>query len=415
VFSPPVESAGDRPRWSAVWGRGFRPFFLLASAYAFAFLAAWLAFLQGWLPAPTWLGPIRWHAHEMIFGFVGAAIAGFLLTAVPVWTQTRPVTGGRLAALAGLWVAGRAVMALSGRLPPSVVAVVDLAFFPALIAAIAPPVLAAGNPRNYGFPVVLLALFTANALTHLEANGLAIGGARVALRGAVYLICVLVVVIGGRIIPAFTANALRRVGSAAQVRSFAWLDRLAVPLLLVFFATDLAASGSRPAHSAGWAGWASWAGWAGLLAAAVLGLRMLGWQTRRTLGDPLLWSLHLGYVWLPVGVACLAFGDLTGALARTTGLHTLTAGSFGTMVLSVMSRVSLGHTGRPLVPDRVVVVAYLLVAVGALLRIAGPIAVPVLAMSSLMLSGILWAAAFALFAGVYWPILTAPRIDGQPG
>jgi uncharacterized protein involved in response to NO len=404
VLSPAAESADEGPRPSlAVWGGAFRPFFLLASAYAFAFLLVWLTFLNGWLHAPAWLGPIRWHAHEMIFGFVAAAASGFLLTAVPVWTGTPPVAGRRLAALAALWVAGRAAMLLSGRLPPSVVAAVDLAFFPALIAVIAPRVLAAGNARNYGFPVVLAALFAANALTHLEANHLTSGGSRTALRAAVALICLLLITIGGRIIPAFTANALRRTGSTAQVRSFAWLDRLAVPLLLVFFALDLAAPGSAPA------------GWAGLLAALALVLRMLGWQTRRTLRDPLLWSLHLGYAWVPVGVACLALGDLTAAVLRLAGLHALTAGAFGTMVLSVMSRVGLGHTGRSLVPHRAVVVAYLLVTIGALLRSAGPVALPEFAFWMLMTSGVLWSAAFALFFGVYWPILTTPRIDGQPG
>jgi uncharacterized protein involved in response to NO len=294
-------------------------------------------------------------------------------------------------------------MALAGRLPPAVVAVVDLAFFPALIAAVAPPLLVAGRAHNYGFPVVLFALFAANAATHLEANHLTLGWAQTALRAAVYLICLLVAVIGGRIIPAFTANAFHRTGEPAEVRSIAWLDRLAVLLLLVFFAADLATSGSRPA------------GWAGLAAALVIALRMLGWQTRRTLRDPLLWSLHLGYAWLAVGFACLAAGDLLGTVARTIGMHALTAGAFGTMVLSVMSRVALGHTGRPLVLPRGVVFAYLLVTAGALLRTAGPVFLPGLGLSVVIASGVLWSAAFALYLGVYWPILTGPRVDGAPG
>jgi uncharacterized protein involved in response to NO len=404
VLSSPSAGIGDGSRaQGALWGRGFRPFFLLASAYAFAFLIVWLCVLAGWLYPPAWLGPLRWHAHEMLFGFIGAAVAGFLLTAVPVWTDTPPVIGRRLAGLAGLWAAGRVAMALAGWLPPAVVALVDLAFLPALIAVIAPPVLAAGRPRNYGFPVVLLALFAANAATHLEANQLILGWAFPALRAAVYLICMRVVVIGGRIIPAFTAAAFRRTGEPAEVHGIVWLDRLAVPLLLVFFATDLATSGSRPA------------GWAGLLAALVIALRMLGWQTRRSLGDPLLWSLHLGYAWLPVGFACLAGSDLLGVVARSIGLHALTAGAFGTMVLSVMSRVALGHTGRPLAPHRAVVIAYLLVTAGALLRTAGPLLLPGLGLSVVIASGVLWSAAFALYLGVYWPILTRPRIDGAPG
>jgi len=404
VLVQPGAGAGDgSSARSALWGRGFRPFFLLASVYAFAFLALWLAVLAGWLSPPAWLGPVRWHAHEMLFGFVAAAVAGFLLTSVPVWTGTAPVIGGRLAGLAGLWVAGRVVMALAGLLPPALVALVDLAFFPALVAAIARPVLAAGRAHNYGFPVILLALFAANAATHLDANQLTLGWAHTALRAAVYLVCLLVTVIGGRIIPAFTAAAFRRAGEPAEVRGIAWLDRLAVPLLLVFFATDLATSGARPA------------GWAGLLAALVIALRMLGWQTRRTLRDPLLWSLHLGYAWLPVGFACLAAGDLLGGVPSSIGLHALTAGAFGTMVLSVMSRVALGHTGRPLELHRSVVVAYLLVTAGALLRTAGPILLPGLGLSVVIASGVLWSAAFAVYLGVYWPILTRPRIDGAPG
>jgi uncharacterized protein involved in response to NO len=339
----------------------------------------------------------------MIYGFVSAAIAGFLLTAVPVWTGSKPLVGAGLAIMALLWAAGRVCMALSSWLPPIAVGLVDLAFLPALVVVLVPPILAARSRRNYGIPAVLLLLALANGLIHLQALGWSARSAAAGLRFAVDLIILLVVVIGGRITPTFTANAFRRAGLEIGVRSSSWLDRLGVASVALLLVIDLVAPGPLPG------------GVVGLLAAALTGLRMIGWRTLRTLRDPLVWSLHLGYAWVPAGLACRAMGELGGGIPPTTGLHALTAGAFGTMILAVMTRVGLGHTGRALAASGGVAAASLLVTVGALLRVAGPLAFPGFSLEMLVASGMVWATAFALYLLLYWPILTRPRPDGAPG
>jgi uncharacterized protein involved in response to NO len=398
-----VESRTDQVGWAAaLWGRGFRPFFLLAAIFAPSFLVFWLAILAGVFKAPSWIAPLWWHAHEMVFGFVSAAVAGFLLTAVPVWTGGRPVTGVRLGALVAVWAAGRVVMALSGVLSPFAVAVVDLAFLPALAAALAPQLIAARQAHNIGFLFVLGALFAANGLTHLQATGLAAWGADSGMRVGVDLITLLVVVVGGRITPAFTRNALGRARVVAPLRSYAWIEWTAVPGVLLFVVCDLLFP--RSAVS----------GWGAAIAAALLVVRMSGWQSLRTFRDPLVWSLHVGYAWVPVGLGCIALSDLTGWVPWTIGVHALTSGAFGTMILAVMTRVGIGHTGRELKVPRWIPTAYVLVTAGALLRTLGTALFPA-SIAVILVSGFLWAAAFVLFTVVYWPVLTSPRVDGQEG
>ena len=386
-----------------LFGRGFRPFFLLASAYAVLFVPLWVCVVLGSLTPPSWLWLTAWHAHEMLFGFCAAAIAGFLLTSVPVWTGTQAVAGDPLAALAGLWLAGRvAMLALAGR-APGVAAAVDLLFLPAFALAIGPPILRAGIRRNFGFPLGIVALFAANALMHAEALGLAKGTAAIGLRAAVDIVALLVVVIGGRVAPSFTTNALRRMGIAEIASPPAWAERAAVPAFLAFLATDLV----LPASVA--------SGLVALAAAVVLAARMSGWRTARVLADPLLWSLHLGHAWVVVGLACIAASDLAAAWPRSVAVHALTAGAFGTMILAMMTRVALGHTGRPLAAPRSAVAAYVLVTLGALVRTVAVAALPAETVPIVSAGGLLWAGAFAAYLAGYAPILVAPRADGGPG
>lgn len=386
-----------------LFGRGFRPFFLLAGLQACVSLPWWLAAWAGLVPAPAWLSPMLWHAHEMIFGFAMAAVAGFLLTAAPTWTNSRPVTGAPLAALAALWLAGRVAMALAGVLPPFFVAVVDVSFLLVLAAVVAHPILAARQVRNFGFPVVLAALAGANLVAQRDALGLAPGLAPRALHGGVDLAIVLITLVGGRITPSFTANAFRKAGSDAPVRTWPWLDRAAITAVVAYGVADLLLP-RTPASGA-------------LALAAALGIaaRMSGWQTRRTLGDPLLWSLHLGYAWVALGLLAVALADLTGAIPWTIGLHALTTGAIGTMVLAVTTRVALGHTGRPLVAPRAATAAYLLVSAGALVRTLGALAFPDAYLNVLAVAALLWSGAYALFLAHYAPILLRPRVDGREG
>ncbi len=403
-LEPGLELASPRGAGAApaLLGRGFRPFFLLVGVHAVLFVPAWLGILAGWLPPPDWPGLTQWHAHEMLFGFVGAAVAGFLLTSVPAWTGRPPVVGARLAALVAVWLAGRAAMLLAGALPGSLVTALDLAFLPALAAALAPS-LRRAKRRHGVFLLILGGLSAANLAVHLDARGVAPGLAPAGLRGAVDLAALLVAILGGRITPAFTANAFQRDGVDARLLARPWLDRLAVGTVVAYALADLVVP--RSLASGAFA----------LAASLALAARLAGWQGLRARRDALVWSLHAGYAWLALGFACVAIADLGGRLPWTTGVHALTAGAFGAMILAVMTRVGLGHTGRPLVAPRGATLAYGLVSAGALVRTFGPLAAPSLAFPLLVASGVLWSGAFASFLAVYAPILLRPRVDGRPG
>ncbi len=376
---------------------GFRPFFLLAALQACFSVLFWLAIFAGLAPAPAWLSPSLWHAHEMIFGFVAAAAAGFLLTAAPTWTQSRAPSGAPLALLASLWLAGRIAMLLAGVLPLALVAAIDVAFLPALALTIGRPIVAARQTRNYGFPLVLSALAVANAGAQLDALGFAPGFASACLHAGVDLAIVLIVVVGGRITPSFTANAFRRDGIAALVRTRPWLDRVAIAVVVGVALANLLAP--RSASSGALA----------LVASLAVAARMSGWQTRHALRDPLVFSLHLGYAWVAIGLAAVALADLTGRIPWSVGLHAETTGAIGTMVLAVMTRVALGHTGRPLIAPRAATAAYLFVSGAALVRTLGALAFPDPYLRVIALAALLWAAAFAVFLGHYAPILVRPR------
>jgi uncharacterized protein involved in response to NO len=389
--------------WHPLWRRGFRPFFLGAGVYGALVVAAWTAMWRGALPAPAWLAPAWWHGHEMLFGVVAAAVAGFLLTATPVWTGRAALCGRPLAALVGLWALGRLAMIAAGVLPAGLVAAIDVAFLPAVALALARTLWRSGQRRNYGVLGLVGLLALANAAVHAQGLGLASGSAPRGLRFAADAIVVLIVVIGGRITPAFTTNALLRRGIAARARSRPWLDRVAVA------STALAAGAGLLAPRGAASGGLSAV--AGLAVAA----RMAGWQPTRTWRDPLLWSLHAGMAWVATGLLFVAAGDLGGPVPATAGLHALTAGAMGSMILAVMTRVGLGHTGRPLVLPRGAVGSYALVHAGALARVGAAFAPGPVQASLLLVGGLLWAAAFGLFAVLYAPILTGPRVDGGDG
>ena len=208
-----------------LWGRAFRPFFLGMAIYASLIVPWWTLAWLGVVPVPEWLSPMAWHGHEMVFGFAAAAIAGFLLTASPVWTGGPALTGGPLAALVALWVCGRLAFASAGLLPVGLVAILDFAFLPAVAIATLRTIWGSGQHRNYAIVGIVLALSTANGVMHIEALGLASGMAKLGLRFAVDLVIVLILVIGGRITPAFTQNAFRQRGLMIAVRSRPWLNR----------------------------------------------------------------------------------------------------------------------------------------------------------------------------------------------
>ncbi|HEU0224909.1 MAG TPA: NnrS family protein, partial [Steroidobacteraceae bacterium] len=346
--------------------------------------------------------PVLWHGHEMLFGFVGAAIAGFLLTAVPSWTGARGFGGLPLMLLAVIWMAGRVAFAGLGSLPFAIVAILELQFLPALAVLVAPPLVRSRN-RNTPLLFVLLALWMIDVYFLLALSGEGLAAARHSLLLAIDVVLLLVTVIGGRIVPAFTASGLRQAGIVLEKKERALLDGATIVAMVAVVVADLLAP------------WQTAAGWVAALAALLHAARLAGWQGQHSLRMPLVWCLHLAYAWIPIGFGLKAIHLLAGGAWSGHWLHGLTIGAAAAMILAVMTRASLGHTGRPLVAAAPVAVAYLLLSACALVRVLAPALPGANYLWTVMLAGLLWLAAFALFLVVYTPILFRPRVDGRPG
>jgi len=374
----------------------FRPFFLLGALFGMVAVLVWLAVLHGsgWVPAAT--DPIAWHAHEMLFGFAGAAIAGFLLTAVATWTGRPKVAGPLLGALVAAWLVGRCAMLLGRLLPDAAVAIADLAF-PILLAAIALREIIGGNSRrNFGIAAVMVAFAALDGVFHLGRSGLWPGADRVALLLTAYGLLVLITVVGGRIIPSFTGNWLKLRGDANLPRSRPWVEAFLIPLVVL---VGLADSLEAPAILTGILS---------LAAAALHAWRLSGWRGQATGAEPLVAILHVAYAWLPIGYLLLGLTALGLPLPRSAALHALTMGGVGTMILAVSTRVALGHTGRALKAAPLTVLAYVALSVAVIIRILSPL-VPGASLALIDAAAAGWVAAFGLFLVVYWPILTRPR------
>ena len=377
---------------------GFRPFFFSGAAWAVIALALWLTTLAGAIVLPSAFDPLAWHRHEMLFGFVGAIIAGFLLTAIPNWTGRLPIAGPPLAGLLGLWLAARAAVFFSGTIGLPAAAVLDVGFYFVLAGVAAREVIAAGN-RN--IPVVgLVGLFgIANAIDHLAMAGLVDPG--LGWRSATTLIIVMISLIGGRIVPSFTRNWLAKKG--VKHRLPGQPGRFDI---FVVAATAVAMIVWTVLPQAVVAGVL-------LIAAALLqAVRMSRWGGLRAARDPFVFVLHMGYAWVPIGLALLGGSLLVVAIPPSAAIHALTAGAMATMILAVMTRSTLGHTGRELKADAPTVLIYLLVTAGAVLRVTSPLGL-VDYTAGMEVAAIFWGGAFVLFLGVYGPMLFAPRADGK--
>lgn len=381
---------------------GFRPFFLAAGLAAILLIPWWAASYAFGVPLTTSWPPMLWHGHEMLFGFIGAAIAGFLLTAVPSWTGARGFAGWPLAWIAGLWLLARLVIATAALWPMALVAALDLAFLPALAMLIAPPLLRARN-RNTPLLAVLAALWLMDAGFFLGLVRADLGLSLHALLVGIDIVLLLVTVIGGRIVPAFTTAALRQKGADATVRVSARLTGFAVGAMIAVVLSDTFIPGGRTA------------GAVALVAACAQAARLAQWRSLRTLRQPIVWVLHMAYAWLPLGLALKAAALLTGATPAVFWLHALTIGAAASMILAVMTRASLGHTGRPLIVDPLIALAYVLLTLAALVRVFGFTILPLAYPDIILLAALLWTAAFVIYAWIYAPILLGPRVDGKPG
>jgi uncharacterized protein involved in response to NO len=377
----------------ALLSYGFRPFFLIAALWSAGAIAVWLWLLHSGAQLPSRFDPMTWHIHEMLFGFVMAAITGFLLTAIANWTARPPVHGLPLGMLVAAWIAGRAACWFSAKLPAILVIPVDLAL-PALLAAIVSrEVACARNWRNLPMVAPVLVLGVANLLMHLESVGADLPPG-LGWHLAVAAVIVLVSAVAGRIIPAFTRNWLKKSGRG-DVPAHGLIDGASLGLLHVGIMAWAFLPDSRNV------------GVLLVLAAALNLWRLLRWHGLATREEFLLLILHIGYGWLVIGVALLGIACLSPTIPLTAALHALTTGTIGTMILAVMTRATRGHTGRPLAADRTTGIIYLLVLLASGARVAAGFDLWYPAL--LDFSAVLWIAAYTLFAAAYWPMLTQPR------
>ncbi len=349
-----VPAAPDAPSF-ALGQKGFRPFFLLAGVFAAALLPLWLAALFSRFDPGAYFGALYWHAHEMVFGFSVAVLAGFLLTAVGNWTQRETAVGAPLYALATLWLLGRVAVLFAMHLPRGVAAAVDLAFLPALTAVLARPLVATGNRRNYVMVVALGALWLCNLATHLDALGVLSAWRRRGSLVAVDVVTFFMVAMAGRVFPMFTRNATR----VESIRNIPWLDHAAVLSMGVLTALSAFAPDTAPTSLVA------------MVTATLAVARAWHWGARHTARNPMLWILHAGYGWLCVGLAMRALAPWLGPHATTLATHALTAGAIGSLTLGMLARVALGHTGRAITATRTVALSFAMVTLAAVLRVLG--------------------------------------------
>ncbi len=380
-------------RGPAILSYGFRPFFLGGAIWAATAMVLFILMLQGNVAPPTALNPIDWHQHELLYGFLPAIVAGFLLTAVPNWTG-RPVAGARLAGLFALWVLGRTAVSTSAVIGAGAAAAADMLFLIALGLIVGREILASGNKNNLKVLVLVSLLAVGNLVFHVETatDGTADYGKRIGIAAAILLISL----IGGRIVPSFTTNWLVKRGPNALPAPFGKFDvatiaSSALALLAWIFAPASLVTG---------------------VACGIVGvlhlIRLVRWRGYRTLGEPLVTILHIGYLFVPVGFLLMALAIAFPAIvAPVAAVHAWTAGAIGVMTLAVMTRASLGHTGHELTASPATLAIYSCVIIGAAARIAAAFGIAPQIMLHTAATG--WILAFGGFAVMFGPMLLRPR------
>jgi len=380
----------------ALFSFGFRPFFLAGAIMAAITPLATALALAGAVAIEIPGGIIAWHGHEMVYGYLSAVIAGFILTAVPNWTGRLPLMGPRLVALAALWAAGRVAMLASGMVGAGAAGLIDVAFLFVLDLFLWREVIAGKNWRNAPVCVLVFFLAVGNLIWHAEIMQ---GSAGVfGLHFGIGVVAILLALIGGRVTPSFTRNWLAKIGKEPISVPFSMFDKLAIGALIIaislwVFAPHLQATGLV------------------LLVAGLMHfIRLARWRGWRAFAEPLVVILHVGYFWLAAGIALLGVSTIAPSiLPAANALHALTAGAMGVMTLAVMTRATLGHTGRALRADAATIVIYALVNLGALIRVAAPL-LPMPYADAMVLASFGWGGAFAVFAFVYGRYLLTPRI-----
>lgn len=380
----------------------FRPLFLGGTLFSIMAIAWWAYF---WLNPSDWSpygGSVWWHGHEMLFGFGAAIVVGFLLTAVQSWTGVIGIRGKPLAVLVLMWLSGRLLLAFGSGLPDWLIAAGDVSYLLFAAIAMAYPVIKVKQWRNLMFVPILFVFALLNAASHwgviTEQPLLAVQ----ALHGTIMLFALIISIIGGRVIAAFTANTT----GCERAQPMQWLETVSITsiifmLLIAFYGFANVPSALLFIVSS--------------IAALANGWRFLRWGFQHSWSDPMLWSLHLAYAFIPLGFVGLALHS-AGLMDNTSAaLHSFTVGSIGGMILAMISRVTLGHTGRPLNPHKLVPLAYGFILLAAVIRVVLPAWLPEVSQWGIGLAGVLWVAAYGVYVFVYAPMLLTTRADGNPG
>lgn len=394
------EPSGNTPDNKLVpFALGFRPFFFLAGVAAVVLMVQWLLVYSGITGIGNYYSTMGWHGHEMVFAYAAAVVAGFLLTAARNWTGIQTITGKPLALLAAIWLAGRLLPLFADTIPHLVIAIVDCSFLLGLAIALAFPLIRSKQINNIIFLPLLLVMLAGNILVHLQLLGVMNASAQIGESLGVYMVALVVVIMGGRVIPFFTERGL---DSGINSRHWQWIERLAPLTIILYLLTQLFITNTL------------------LLAlmaavtAVVHGVRLAGWYQHGIWRVPLLWVLHLGYGWLVISFILELLSAL-GLVDNMLALHALTAGGIGVLTLGMMARVALGHSGRPLVASNTMAWAFALLNIGVVVRVLLPALFPEWDSWLIFVSGGLWIIAFAIFTLIYTPVLLKPRVDGQPG
>ncbi|MBL8565308.1 MAG: NnrS family protein [Hyphomicrobiaceae bacterium] len=400
--------SGDRSKSPVplILSEGFRFFFLAGPLFSIVAMGTWLGWLAvhatggAFTSLPFVVPPHEWHAHEMIYGYGAAVMAGFFLTAVPNWTGAEPARAVYIAAIAGLWLAGRLALMFSSAIPSVLVMAVDVAFVPVLGIKILLNLIKRPKPQNLIFLGLLALMTIGNVLMHLGWLGAMSDGAGLGARLGLLTLAALIAILGGHVTPAFTRNALLRDGRADGLPLLrARVDKAGTVAAIALAVTVPLGLDER------------------LLAALALAagvanaIRLQGWRGLSVIDQPILWSLHLGFAMLVLGYLALAAHWFGAPIGGAAALHVIAIGSIGGMTLAVMSRAALGHTGRPLVVARPIAWSYGLVALAALVRSLGQLVMPDRYFTVMMIAGGFWIVALSIFAVIYAPILARPRVD----
>ena len=380
---------------SIIFQNSFRPFFIAAGIWATLAVPFWLLNYFGIMIVIDNFNILLWHQHEILYGFVAAAIAGFILTAIPNWTGRLPIKNKPLAILVFLWILGRVGFLTTAIFGTITTSLMDLPFLIVLVLVIMREIVSGKNWRNLPV-IILISFFTlGNILVHLQIHEI-IDSAELGIRLSTFVLSILLALIGGRIVPSFTRNWLAQNKANKFPRPFGNFDKISLISLVVFVFAQVII----PHHQA--------TSLLALLAGLLHGIRFIRWKVWMTLTEPLIWILHVGYMWLCVALVLIGFSGLTDFVPYTSSYHALTVGAFSTMILAVMTRASLGHTGRTIKATLGTTTIFIFITIAAILRVCEPF-INESGTLILSLSGIFWTLSFALFIFIYFPILTQPR------